>query len=66
MAGASRYFGNPLQKYKKKCSHENIGCILVMNRNDTLYFGNKGVVIAAMFGNGLCVAIVCEVPLFES
>jgi len=55
-----------VQKYKKKCSHENIGCILVMNRNDTLYFGNKGVVIAAMFGNGLCVAIVCEVPLFES
>lgn len=36
-----------------------------MNCNDTLYFGNSGVVIAAMFGNGLRISIVREVPLFE-
>ena len=49
----------------KKCSHSNYDCILVMNCNDTLYFGNSGVVIAAMFGNGLRISIVREVPLFE-
>jgi len=28
MATGSRYFGNPLQRYMKKCSHSNCDCIL--------------------------------------
>lgn len=53
-----------LQKYKKKCSHKNVDCILVMNGTKACYFGTNQWLLLVLIGTAF-IAVLSEVPLFE-
>ena len=53
-----------VQRYKKKCSHKNVDCILVMNGTKACYFGTNQRLLLVLIGTAF-VAVLGEVPQFE-